>query len=103
MTFVKCSQYPSALYFKIDDSEIRLTPKLVQGPTIPCTGKKQKLISYKISYSQQEMESCVFGTTSDVKKIVSYSSMCSRTYFSQYKLTVDYIYWLNTNSFTFGT
>jgi len=53
MAFVKCSQCPSALYFKIDDCEIHLTPKLVQDPAIPCTGRQQKLISYKISYNQK--------------------------------------------------
>jgi hypothetical protein len=53
MIFVKCSQYPSALYFKIDDCEIHLTPKLVQAPKIPCKGRQEKLTYYKISYNQK--------------------------------------------------
>jgi hypothetical protein len=65
MAFIKCSQSPSALYFIIDDCEIHLPPKQVQGPTIhlppkqvqgptiPCTGRQQKLVSYEISYNQK--------------------------------------------------
>jgi hypothetical protein len=56
MASVKRSQYPSALYFKIDNFEINVIPKPVQGPTIhvipkpvqgptiPCTGRRQKPI-----------------------------------------------------------
>jgi hypothetical protein len=53
MASVKRSQYPSALYFIIDDCEIHVTPKPVEGPTIPCTGRQQKLTSYQISYNKK--------------------------------------------------